>query len=108
VGLQGAAGPIAVIRCGSHTIDLSGSVVGHMAPVNQSSATFEIDLRARKGRQRIPAFEFGPNELLEISVDDGGSEQAGVSIYSTAGTAEHPHGGLALLNEEPLEISTVR
>jgi hypothetical protein len=75
-------GPLAVILCGGLVIELRGSVIGRVAPLNKKvtpPATVKLAFSQKAGQQAIRMLEGGPVDVPLMSTGGGPLEEAGLA-----------------------------
>jgi hypothetical protein len=85
-------GLIAQFSCGASTVSIRGSVIAPI-PAGAMLSAYGLRYKAKKGRQEPERFVGGAPSVLEVSLDGGAFEQAGLTLQAT------------LRPEEPLEVN---
>jgi alpha-tubulin suppressor-like RCC1 family protein len=81
--------------CAANSIQMRGSVIGLVTPINKMSSTFTIKFKASKGKQAPEHLAGESNDVLEMSIGGGSFLQTGLTHETT------------LTNAEEVEINTV-
>ncbi len=87
--------PFLSFECATTPMQVSGAVLGGLAPVNKASTSMSAPFASSNGRQHIEEFEGGSPQALQISVEGGPPQPFGISAT------------LAFKNEEKVSINTV-
>ena len=90
-----AGGSLAKITCGATVVSIRGSVVAPVSSLDKMSSTFELKLKASKGKQAPEALEGSAKATLGWAVGAKPEEQLGLTSSATAS------------GEEALEIKAI-
>lgn len=90
----GSAGTVLAATCGTTAIDIYGDVLVPV-PSNKMSSSYALKFKASKGVQKPSSFVGGPETFLELAVNGGPHERAGLTATVT------------VTNAEPIEVNSV-
>jgi hypothetical protein len=81
------AGPLATFTCGPFEIEVTGSVIGTVTPVDTATTHFALTYTQVKGIQAPTKFEGEPEDVLFSSLDGVTPEHAGEEIAAEVETS---------------------
>ncbi len=89
IDLKPKAGELfASFECGGVKIEVKGSVIGALTPINTKTKSFKLKFKETAGKQEVTKLEGEPTDVLMTSIAGGAFEESGESTEDTLTTAK--------------------